>query len=97
MDPEQVYCIEIEMYPTSNLFSAGHHLAVYVTSSSYPMFDINPNTGSPAGFLLFRVFVLLFFITLYISWRRIKVDARRREYGVAHARAAIAHRIACRH
>jgi hypothetical protein len=36
-------------YPTSNLFGAGHRIRGDVSSSNYPRFDINPNTGEPLG------------------------------------------------
>jgi len=37
------------MYPTSNVFKKGHRIRVDVSSSNYPRFDINPNTGEPLG------------------------------------------------
>jgi putative CocE/NonD family hydrolase len=37
--------IEIEMWPTSILVAAGHKLRLHISSSSYPRFDVNPNTG----------------------------------------------------
>ena len=38
-----------ELYPTSNVFKAGHRIAVEISSSNYPRFDVNPNTGEPLG------------------------------------------------
>ena len=32
-----------------NLFRKGHRLRVDISSSNYPHFDINPNTGGPQG------------------------------------------------
>lgn len=49
LEPGQVYEYEIELQPTSNVFLEGHQIAVQVTSSSFPMYDRNPNTGNPQG------------------------------------------------
>jgi len=37
--------IEIEMWPTSMVFGQGHRVRLEVSSSNYPRFDRNPNTG----------------------------------------------------
>jgi putative CocE/NonD family hydrolase len=37
----------IELGATSNLFKAGHQLRLYVSSSNFPRFDRNLNTGEP--------------------------------------------------
>jgi hypothetical protein len=37
--------IEIELWPTSIVFLKGHRVRLEVSSSSYPRFDRNPNTG----------------------------------------------------
>jgi putative CocE/NonD family hydrolase len=39
--------ITITLYPTSNVFKRGHRLRVDISSSNYPRFDVNPNTGEP--------------------------------------------------
>jgi len=49
MRPGDVYRIEIEPLATSNLFKAGHRLRLDISSSNFPQFDLNPNTGEPAG------------------------------------------------
>ena len=49
MEPGQVYPIEIELPPISNLFQAGHRIRLDVASSNFPRFDVNPNTGEPLG------------------------------------------------
>ena len=41
--------IGIECFPTSNLFKAGHRIRLDVSSSNFPHFDVNPNTGAPEG------------------------------------------------
>jgi uncharacterized protein len=37
--------IRIQMWPTSNVFRRGHRIRLDISSSSYPRFDRNPNTG----------------------------------------------------
>ena len=41
--------VHIECFPTSNLFKAGHRIRLDVSSSNFPHFDANPNTGAPEG------------------------------------------------
>jgi putative CocE/NonD family hydrolase len=41
--------LRIQAFPTANLFKKGHRLRVEVSSSNFPHFDINPNSGAPAG------------------------------------------------
>ncbi|MBL9125250.1 MAG: CocE/NonD family hydrolase [Planctomycetaceae bacterium] len=45
MEPGQTYPLEIQLYPTSNVFKAGHRIRVDISSSNFPRFDVNPNTG----------------------------------------------------
>jgi len=49
MEPGRIYPIRIEAFPTSNLFKAGHRIRIDVSSSNFPHFDFNPNTGEPEG------------------------------------------------
>jgi len=49
MQPGEVYPIEITMYGTSNVFNAGHRIRLDISSSNFPRFDVNPNTGEPLG------------------------------------------------
>ena len=49
MTPGEVYPITITLTPTSNLFKAGHRIRVDISSSNFPRFDANPNTGEPMG------------------------------------------------
>lgn len=49
LEPGEVFKYEIELLPTSNVFLEGHRIAVHVTSSSFPMYDRNPNTGHKQG------------------------------------------------
>lgn len=49
LTPNQVYEYEIEMTGTANVFKPGHRIRVDITSSNFPQFDRNPNTGDPFG------------------------------------------------
>ncbi len=49
MEPGTVYEFTITLYPTSVVFQAGHRIRVHISSSNFPRFDINPNTGGPLG------------------------------------------------
>ncbi|HEX3721802.1 MAG TPA: CocE/NonD family hydrolase [Nitrolancea sp.] len=49
MQPGEVYPIEITMYGTSNVFNRGHRIRLDISSSNFPRFDVNPNTGEPLG------------------------------------------------
>ncbi len=43
------YRVAVPLYPTANRFRAGHRIGLWVSSSSFPRFDVNPNTGEPPG------------------------------------------------
>jgi putative CocE/NonD family hydrolase len=45
MTAGKVYEFDIDMWSTSNLFKAGHRIRLEVSSSNFPRFDRNPNTG----------------------------------------------------
>jgi putative CocE/NonD family hydrolase len=49
LTPNQLYEYDIEMTPTANVFLPGHRLRIDITSSNFPQFDRNPNTGAPLG------------------------------------------------
>lgn len=49
MTPGEVVAITIEPMPTSNLFRKGHRIRLDISSSNFPRFDVNPNTGAPEG------------------------------------------------
>ena len=49
MEPGEVYKFEIDLWSTSNCFLKGHRIRVEVTSSNFPQFDRNPNTGHDFG------------------------------------------------
>jgi hypothetical protein len=48
-EPGEVYELEFELYPNANRFVKGHRIRVDISSSNYPRFDVNPNTGGPIG------------------------------------------------
>jgi len=49
LTPHKVYEFTIEPFPTANVFKKGHRIRVDVSSSNFPRFDVNPNTGEPLG------------------------------------------------
>jgi putative CocE/NonD family hydrolase len=49
MKPGEAYEITVSCFPTANLFKAGHRIRLDVSSSNFPHFDVNPNTGAPEG------------------------------------------------
>jgi hypothetical protein len=49
LEPGIVAPIRLNRLVTSNLFRAGHRIRIHVTSSLFPHFDRNPNTGEPIG------------------------------------------------
>ena len=49
LEPGRVYEFTIDLWMTSNVFLKGHRIRVDVSSSNFPRFDRNPNTGNPFG------------------------------------------------
>lgn len=49
MQPSKFYKIRVAAFPTSNHFKAGHRIRLDISSSNFPHFDLNPNTGEPEG------------------------------------------------
>jgi len=49
LEPGKVYEFKIDLWITSNLFCKGHKIRLDVSSSSYPKYDRNPNTGHEFG------------------------------------------------
>jgi putative CocE/NonD family hydrolase len=49
MEAGKIYEITVEAFPTANLFKAGHRIRLDISSSNFPHFDVNPNTGEPEG------------------------------------------------
>jgi putative CocE/NonD family hydrolase len=49
LKPNQTYTYDIEMTGTANVFLPGHRIRIDITSSNFPQFDRNPNTGDDLG------------------------------------------------
>ena len=49
LEPGKIYEMTIDLVGTSNAFLKGHRIRVDLTSSHFPQFDRNPNTGEPFG------------------------------------------------
>ena len=49
MTPGEPYEFVFQLCPTSNIFRAGHRMRLDISSSNWPRFDVNPNTGGPLG------------------------------------------------
>jgi len=49
MEEGRIYKIRVEAFPASNLFARGHRIRLDISSSNFPHFDANPNTGEPEG------------------------------------------------
>jgi hypothetical protein len=47
--PGEVVVVTVELYPSANRFVQGHRIRLDISSSNFPRFDINPNTGEPVG------------------------------------------------
>jgi hypothetical protein len=47
MEPGAIYKVAIHLYPTANIFAKGHRIRLDISSSNFPRFDVNPNTGEP--------------------------------------------------
>ncbi|GER90960.1 hydrolase [Dictyobacter vulcani] len=49
IEPGQIYHYTIDCWNVSQVFKAGHRICVQVTSSAFPKYDRNQNTGEPLG------------------------------------------------
>lgn len=49
IQPGRVYEYKIDLWATSNLFKKGHRIRVEISSSNFPRFDRNANTGDEIG------------------------------------------------
>ena len=43
--PGKIYKYTIDLWATGNVFKAGHQVRLYISSSNFPRFNRNPNTG----------------------------------------------------
>jgi hypothetical protein len=49
MTSGETYGIDVTAFPTANRFARGHRIRLDISSSNFPHFDLNPNTGEPEG------------------------------------------------
>lgn len=49
IEPNKIYDFTIDLWYTSNVFRKSHRIRVEISSSNFPQFDRNPNTGNPIG------------------------------------------------
>jgi putative CocE/NonD family hydrolase len=49
ISPDKVYEYTVDLWSTSHVFKAGHRIRLEVSSSNFPNFDRNPNTGHDFG------------------------------------------------
>jgi putative CocE/NonD family hydrolase len=49
IQPGKIYRYEIDLWVTSNAFLPGHKIRIEISSSNFPRFDRNLNTGEPFG------------------------------------------------
>ena len=47
--PGEVYEYKIELLPAALVFRKGHRIRIHVSSSNWPLWDRNQNTGNPIG------------------------------------------------
>jgi len=47
LTPKQRYEVKIPLWETSNVFKAGHRIRLHITSSNFPRFNRNLNSGKP--------------------------------------------------
>jgi putative CocE/NonD family hydrolase len=47
--PEEVYEYRLDLGPTAHVFKAGHRIRVQISSSDFPQWDRNLNTGGLPG------------------------------------------------
>jgi len=45
LEPGRIYEYDIDLWATSNVFLPGHRIRVEISSSNFPRFDRNLNTG----------------------------------------------------
>jgi hypothetical protein len=49
LEPGKIYEYKIDLWSTSNVFLKGHKIRLEISSSNFPRFDRNLNTGKDAG------------------------------------------------
>lgn len=49
IEPNKIYDVSISPFPAANIFKKGHRIRVDISSSNFPRWDVNPNTGEELG------------------------------------------------
>jgi putative CocE/NonD family hydrolase len=49
LTPGRIYSVLIRPFDTANVLKKGHRLRLDISSSNFPRFDVNPNTGEALG------------------------------------------------
>jgi hypothetical protein len=49
IEPGKVYKYDISLWETSNVFKAGHRIRIDISSSNFPRYARNQNTGNSSG------------------------------------------------
>ncbi len=49
IEAHKIYEYKIDLWATSNVFKKGHQIRLEISSSNFPRFDRNTNTGNPIG------------------------------------------------
>ena len=49
LTPNRIYEVDIPMWETSNVFKEGHRIRLHITSSNFPRFNRNLNSGKSLG------------------------------------------------
>lgn len=49
LERDEICELTFKLYPTSNVFKMGHRIRLDISSSNFPRFDVNPNTGGNLG------------------------------------------------
>lgn len=49
IEPGKLYEVDIQPFATANVFKKGHRIRVDISSSNFPRWDVNPNTGEALG------------------------------------------------
>jgi len=49
IEPGKIYEYKIELLPIAIIFKKNHHIRIHISSSSWPLWDRNQNTGNPIG------------------------------------------------
>lgn len=47
--PNEVYLYKLDLWDTCEMFAKDHRIRIEVSSSAFPKYDRNPNTGDPLG------------------------------------------------